>query len=100
MTPLAPLLLLSSLAPFAKQTVEWLTYLDKATKYAAAVVSQQIQTALASTGNDVDNLIALATAAENVVAGLTYVLAGTHSAVYDLLNIANGLEAQLTSSSS
>lgn len=98
-TPLSPLLLLSSLAPLAKQTLAWLIYLDNATKYAAAIVTQQIQAALASTGNDVANLIALATAAENVAAALQYVLVGTHSAVYDLLNISNGLAVQLTSSS-
>lgn len=97
-TPLSPLLLLSSLAPFAKQTLVWLIYLDNATKYASAIWAQQAAAALASTGNDVANLIALATAAENVVADLTYVLAATHTAIYDLLNIANGLGVQLTSS--
>lgn len=93
-TPLSPLLLLSPLAPLAKQTLVWLLYLDNATKYAAALWQQQASAALASTGNDVANLIALATAAENVAADLAYVLAGTHTAVYDLLNIANGLAAR------
>lgn len=97
-TPLSPLLLLSSLAPFAKQTLVWLIYLDNATKYASALLAQQAAAAMASTGYDVGNLIALATIAENVVADLTYVLTETHSAIYDLLNIANGLAVQLTSS--
>lgn len=98
-TPLSPLLLLSPLAPFAKQTLTWLIYLDNATKYAGNLWAQQANDAMASTGNDVANLIALATAAENVVADLTYVLTETHTAIYDLLNIANGLTIKLTSSS-